>query len=454
MVDSSSAIAIDPTRETPLVESGTLQGFASVRSDGLMKPAVADGSDALEFKMYDYVFQAPTPWPHTGAGDPEADAYRRALAYVSTCLPEFKGWGPDLRSAYAGNLNLNYIAAKTDLDKLPYPGDGAHNCPQWDYTKDPGFTRDQFSQLSAELDQEFLWLDSIERLFGAAESALSRSGGEQLVDLKTIGEKLKKQIPPPSNTAKIFEDIGEFFLLVFEDLALIPESVATLGFVEAVAAVYQISTSIASDEESGSPFGAEIDEKVDDLSDEAAQRLSAAAAGLDRVRQVIISDYGRLQALGSVANTPAYSADVDTMSARMTQAANGWFSSALLPTLYGVHALHLRDIAKGEATTKNCYITLPAGYNFSQEPDTGQVKFYGDYDVDGYHGEFPTLFALGLHDLHDGPPFVPPASITDSMFLPAAQGGYGLQLHRFIWEQYEHARTDVVAPPTNIAICN
>lgn len=98
MVDSSSAIQTDPTRDPPLRESGTLQGFASIRSDGLMRPAVADGSDRLEFKMYDYAFQAPTPWPHTDPGDPEADEYRRALAYTSLCLPDFNPPTPRTRA--------------------------------------------------------------------------------------------------------------------------------------------------------------------------------------------------------------------------------------------------------------------------------------------------------------------------------------------------------------------
>ena len=60
-VDSSSAIETDPTRNPPVRESGTLEGFASVRSDGIMKPAAADPSGSFDFKMYDIVFQSPTP---------------------------------------------------------------------------------------------------------------------------------------------------------------------------------------------------------------------------------------------------------------------------------------------------------------------------------------------------------------------------------------------------------
>ena len=453
MVDSSSAIQTDPSRDPPVREGGTLQGFASIRSDGLMKPAVADPSDALEFQTYDFVFQAPTPWPHTDAGDPEAGAYRRALAYVSACLPEFEGWGPDLRSAYAGNLNLNYIAAKTDLDKLAYPRPGADpgTCPKSYFSQDdPGFTPDQFGVLKAELGQEFVWLDSIDRLFGAAESALGRSGGKQLVDLKTLAQNLRNQIKP-SEATKIFLRIWKYVIELAGAIAAATGDEAAAAFFEFYAATLDLGSELSSDGESGNPLGDEITAKADDLADEAANRLVAAAAGLDSLRQVIISDYGRLKALGSVANSPSWAIDTSTLTARLTQSANQWFSSALLPVPYGVHALHLIDIVKGKATVDNCYITIPAGYDFAKAPLTTQLEFFGKYTRDGFSGQFPTLFVLAVHDLHSTSDYVLDEKIANSIFRPDSQGGFGLQLHRFIWEQYEDGSG---APPTNIAKCN
>ena len=370
-------------------------------------------------------------------------------------MPVFAGWGRDLRSAYAGNLNLNYAGAQSQLHDLPYPDSNASGCAHWDYAKDPGFTPDQYSQLRTELDREFVWLTSIDKLFATAKRALGSSGTDQLVHLNTIGDKIKDAIPPPSPAREVGLSIGRFFLGLFEVVGEIADSAGGLGLVAAITAVYELSTSIASAADTGEPLGDKIDKKVDELAQEAADRFSASADGLDRLRQVIISDYGRLKALGTVANSPAYTLDEPTIKNSMTVAAEGWFSTALLPLLYGVHALHLRDIVKGEATTKTCYITLPAGYLFSKEPASAQMKFYGDFSVNRYHGEFPTLFALGLHNLHDGPPYVPSDQLADSIFRPQAQGGYGVQLAQFMWEQYEHARgADASAPPTDIAICN
>ena len=462
MVESSSSVVIDPSLEVPLTEGGSLQGFASIRSDGLMKPAVADGSDRLQFEVYDFAFRDATPWPETKeAGAPESDKYRAALAYISTCLPQFEGWGPDLRSAYAGNLNLDYIAAKDDLAKLPYPTPSVNpqvcedpqGKPKWDFKQDPGFERRHYLGMAAELSVEFGWLDSVQRLFDAAEKALGRSGAEEFVDLKTLGDNIKNTIKPPSAAAKIGIDIGEFFLLIFEDLALIPESTVTLGFVEAAAAIYQISTSIASDAPGGKPLSDQIDEKVDDVAGEAAHRLTASAAGLDRLRQVINSDIGRLQALGSVAGTPAYTIDTSTMTDSMTQAANQWFSSELMPVAFGVHALSRADTPEG----KSCYITIPAGYNFSKAAPSGWFDFFGDFNIDRFRARYPSPFVLALHDLHDGPEFVPSEDLANSIFRADAQGGFGVQIARFVWEQYEDARRGAAPanrpPPTNIAQC-
>jgi hypothetical protein len=47
----------------------------------------------------------------------------------------------------------------------------------------------------------------------------------------------------------------------------------------------------------------------------------------------------------------------------------------------------------------------------------------------------------------------PPAEVVDPMFTPPTrnvygQNGYGLQLSRFVWEQYKKG-----FPPTDISVC-
>ena len=452
MVDSSTAIETDPSTDPPVREAGTLQGFASIRSDGLMKPAIADPADKLQFQTYDIVFKSPTPWPHTDPSDPEAGAYRRALAYISACLPEFEGWGPDLRSAYAGNLNLDYALAKTDLDKQYYPQRGRDpgNCPKWYFSRDdPGFTFPQYVALRSELDKEFLWLDSIDRLFTAADGVLGRTGSTELRDMKTLADNLRNAVKP-SNSQVIAMRVWKYLVELAAAIATASGQEEVAAFFDFYAATLDIGSELSSEGRSENPLGDEIEAKADDLANEAVDRLNASADGLDSLRQVVISDYGRLKALGSVANTPSWTINRATLTHQLNLAAGRWFSSALLPVPYGVHALEEVG-AKGKPTVDNCYITEPAGHDFAGAPATSQLEFFGDYHVDSYTGHFPSLFVLAVHDLHSSEQLVMDETTANSIFRPDSQGGYGLQLQRFMWEAYEDVRAG--APPTNIAKC-
>jgi hypothetical protein len=90
-------------------------------------------------------------------------------------------------------------------------------------------------------------------------------------------------------------------------------------------------------------------------------------------------------------------------------------------------------------------------------PDSAQVNWMGDFDRDGRRGAFPTVFLLSQHTLPQRPALAyPPEELTAPMFTPIGQttadgqSGYGMQLPRFIWEQYEGVAK---APPTDIGLC-
>jgi hypothetical protein len=91
--------------------------------------------------------------------------------------------------------------------------------------------------------------------------------------------------------------------------------------------------------DSGTPLGDQVTSKVEDLASEVTERLFDTANGLDRLRQVIISDYGRLQALGPVVNDKEWSLDKADTATRLTAAARAFYYSELMPIPYGVYAL-------------------------------------------------------------------------------------------------------------------
>ena len=460
-IESSSAVVTDPTRSPAVTEDGTISGRAVVRSNGVFAPAAVDPSDALDFEMYDYVFKPPTPWPYTAAaGEANHTAYEKALAYITSQLPQLKGWYPDMRAAYAAKPDLDYTEVKVDLAALDYPGAddppddppyGPPFNPKFD-PADPGFDRPTFDRLRRELRDEMTRLNSVRRLFDSFERALIRSGGSQLANVETLGDALAKAIDVPDNAQarNIGFDIGNFVLLIFEDIALLDPSGVALGVVEAVAAVYDLSTQLTSELDTQVPTGKQIKTKARDLSHQVATRLSDSASGLDRLRQVISSDAGRLKAVAEFADKASSTIDVPAVSSRLTTAANGYFSSQLLPLAYGVQYL------AGSKDPDTCYISHSLQYPFKGAPPSSRVEWYGDFTRDGYRPGWPSLFVLGPRSLAN-PAYIP-RELADKIFLPIPRGGYGVQLQRYLWTQYENtpaARgTNDAAPPTNVADCS
>jgi hypothetical protein len=453
VVDSSSAVVVDPA--TGKRESGTLSGRLSIRSDGYFEPVAASPSDSFESPLYDIVFQDPTPWPYTcRTCDPnnpgaivDVAAYKRALADITAKLPDLKDKSPDLRQAYVGDDTLDYSHSSIFLASLPYPGDG-RTCDQGPGHADPSkpaftsYTREQFCNLSHELQLEFDWLDLIRNRFDTYETVLTRSNNKEQANLQTIGQTIQTAVaPPPGSTFQILTDLGNYMLMGFEAFGVILAPETLIG-IEVAAAVFEVATSLASDLTSDKPLSDQIKAKVDDLASQVADNLFSSVNAMDRVRDVVNSDYGRLQALGSL---PGWSIDRPTLASRFTDAANTFFSSQIMPVAYGVWGL------VGNDDPETCRDAL-YGHTWRGAPASAQMEWVGGYDLDGYKND-RGRFILGQHTLSIRYYAYPPGTLTDQMFRPTTQNGWGVQLPEFVWEQYT-APPGSKFPPTDIGYCH
>jgi len=144
-------------------------------------------------------------------------------------------------------------------------------------------------------------------------------------------------------------------LLVAEDAALASESVTPLAVIEAAAAVYELATTLSSDADTSVPLGDQLKAKVGDMSLQVANHISDTANGLDSLQQVIVSDYGRLQALGSVAGTPGWTDTKNAMAGNLRSAGRKLFYSGLMPVPYGVYLLRKNTTGGVEPTADNCF---------------------------------------------------------------------------------------------------
>jgi hypothetical protein len=442
VVQSSKTSANDPGANPPQGQSGTLSGRVSMRADGYFIPAAVDAYDKFGLSLYDKVLVPSTPWPYTAAaGEKQPGDYTAALTYISGKLPDLAGWAPDLRQAYIGAPDdFRFSDSKVDLAGLPYPGDGntCSQSPGSPVQPAPSFTREEFCALSTELQSEFDWIDATKDLFDTYEKALNRSGNLELVNLQNLGETIRKDVDA-SGGSLIGWSVGSFIGDgLAAGLGLGPEEGAA-GW-EALVAVYELIRDLVS--EGGSPVGDELTSKVSELSSDTATRLSEAANGLDRLRDVILSDYGRLQAVGSVATGPDWAIDTVTTTNTLTTAASAFFSTQLIPIGFtDVFYLAASPTnGSGDQTPNNC--EGPFGtHPYGGAPASGYVQWRFGFNTPDF-GPAPS----GLWVLTDDDGDYAPANVTDPTFHSVAQGGYGVYLNDFLWQQYK-------SPPTGDYQC-
>ncbi len=296
VAQSSSAVVVDPTKQPPVTEPGTLEGRTVLRNDGYHKPMLVEGAGGLENSFYDIAFTAPAPWPYTAAaGEPQAENYARALAYITTSLGFDAKWGGDLRRVYTGNTSLRWPGAGAALANLPYPGDKTPCSGKPSGEQDEGFTREQFCKLHDTLLAEFAALGHIQDLFSAYKDALTASKDKGQFDLDALGEQIRKDVEP--------DDGAEIAWTVIKFLGKMV-AMAEPEFAEPweiFASTVELASELTSEVGTGAPIGDQVTTKVSELAHDAATQLFATKGALDRLFDVIVSDPKRLAALGKLA---------------------------------------------------------------------------------------------------------------------------------------------------------
>ncbi|HEX5713251.1 MAG TPA: hypothetical protein VFX85_08065 [Solirubrobacterales bacterium] len=451
VAESSVDVVLDPVDNRR--ESGTLKGRATMRSDGYFVPVAADPTGSLEFSLYDVAFRAPTPWPYTPGGEfPEhkscgelrknSDEFERALAFVAEGihLPKTQA---DVRSAYLKRDQMTWSDAKVDLLALKYEGG-------------LGFNKAAFCNLQAQLQQEFDWLDDARSVFETYEKVLSSSGNLELADLQKIAKTIQASIAIAKPTAEVGWSVGGFVgNLISAGLVLDPEGAVALAAWEGLVTVYELGRELTSELSgvSDNPVGDEVESKVESLGLDVASRLADASNALVRLREVIITDPGRLQAFGEKIEKEGLAVDPPSLTHGITSSASAFFSNEIVPVPYGVHALVWKvnpDIIPEEFPDQ-CVDGVQGLWLGT--PASAKMFWGADFSRDGQHGRYPSLFVLGRHELSIRYWAYPPAEVTDPMFMPPTQKafnqyGFGMHLPRFVWEQYAKG-----FPPTDIYYC-
>ena len=441
VAQSSTGVVTDPTTQPPTTQSGTLTGRLSIRSDGYVVPAAADPHDKLSYELYDIAFQTPKPWKYSKeSGEPDYEDYDMALEYITKSLPTTKnGWGDDLRVIYADDLTRDWSTENTALDILPYPADQLP-CSQprgKDKQPNPGFTKKQYCALVKQLQLEMAYLKSVKTLFDAYKGTLNQSGAASQVNLESIGRTIHDDVAGQDDE-DLAADIGNFILMLFEAAGLfisVPEGAfpVELALIEALAASYEFSMSMTADQRSGVPLSDQVDTKVESLAADVAGRLTNSTASLDTIREIVASDWGRLDTLGKNSTTPGWVVRTNQLQDYLTRGANGYFTTELMPVAYNAWYLS-PTFSWSDRKPDTCFIW---GYGHSWK-DSDVANWYLNWDVpfDGQADRGGSLLAIGKKTWKWTSYAYPPDTLTKA-FDPMTQSGYGVQLADFIWEKYK-----------------
>jgi hypothetical protein len=425
VLETSGSVVTDPTTNTTM-GSSLLARAVPRHVDGIFHPTAhsfpgaAQPAADVNFGLYDIVHQPATPWPYTtggsfpqqpGCGAPGSDpaGYAAALSRIAQGVG-LGDYAQNLRNAYVQNDQATWSDEKVDLAGLSFQSGN-------------GYTADQWCNLKAELQHEWDWLDQVKSLLDAYKQPFLRSGASELIDLQTLGDDVKNSVHPNGSATvgwDVFSVIGE----VANVVSFFPEEGAIGALIDSIQSAYDLSSEFATG--GGSPLPDQVDSKVQALSEQVAAQYSDVAASMDNLRDVVISDYGRLSTLGPLAPTPDWAIDsgtIEQVTQELKTGAQGWFSEQLLPLAWKAFTLAPIGTQNPNPTTSNCSVTYgssSSGYttNFASEPASGQVLLQ------------PRVVALGRGNPNDVGIFdsfsVPPATLTDPLFASPNQNGLGL----------------------------
>lgn len=325
VVESSSAFPAPGQQPTPSRQRGYLTFDHSGRWHALLADPTGNGQLG---RLYSVIHQTPQPWPLTQAGDPaDQKAYQAAMADITDALG-FDAYGTDIRAAYYLDDNFDFTTEKDDLAALTYQ-------------ETQSYTAAQFATLKQQLSTEFDKLKQVKSLFDGWKEPFLRAQGGELVDLQTLGDDIKNDLNPPKGATfalDIVKSIIEGALQVVAPFAEKPLVDAANG---ALTTALELGSTVA-ERPGGLPLPDRIQGEVDDLSKTVATFYNSNAGAIDVLRDVVVSDYGKLLKMAAADKDPSWASSSTAISQavpRLEVAALRMYYAHLFPLAFKTYSL-------------------------------------------------------------------------------------------------------------------
>jgi hypothetical protein len=402
--------------------------------DSQFRPSVAKlGVDPMD-ALGALTVQAPTPsWPLDD--DPGA---KQALSYLGS---QDARLGPDPRSAY-------WIQGFEDISEWRDIADVVEDV---DYPDGQGFSAADFDKAQRQLIKELRWVYRVRSYLDQVTTPFQDNSGVAWADTHTIADKVYKALHPPADS--------QVAISVLQVLSSLLKMIGpfTDGATTVAAGAIDLGINLFGATQGGAPTANDLDVAADDLANELESQAKDSQETIDRMGDVLVSDYAKLSVVGpnALCNPTApgcdrqwsFTADDRRQASTMFQRGierTAW--ERLLPLGYTVLQLRIPngmrprplDIASYHCRTYNPFSNVDYKDAVSVAVPVNLDSPTGLWDFQTY------VIAETPSGEHGG---YPPQDMLDRMFGPVsksrevAKGGlgismpaYALSAKRTFWE--------------------
>ena len=412
---------------------GSLQGVLHPNHNGWYTPVTDKFSN--DSTLQEIALAPPSEWPDMDTG--EVQAYNWLVKNKELSI------GEDIRTAYYDNDSIDWAARKGTLQGLPYPGDQRTCSDQpGTQTTNPGFTRQEYCAVNAELQQEFQWVADVSNYFVNVAQPFQQIQGKTHVDIQQLVSKIETAVDPPGSASTTLTDVLNIFSLVVGAFNAGDIDVGLQIALNGSSAAFGIA-GLFTDGANLDPVAAAIEVEAQELETTINNDIEATLGNLARLRDIVVADYAKLsQVAANVEGTWTWNTNVhDAAVDRLSISTQRTSDEALLGAAGTVFQVYPYDFwqhnshAMTDATQFECFAggqpnDRPFDWPFPSPP-SGQARL--QLNAEAYPNDREAVTAappwsflvyrveVGVETQANGSPA--PKSLTDQLFRPPAPDG-------------------------------
>jgi hypothetical protein len=402
-MESSAVMATNANNGQP---NGTINSMLERGNTGLFSPVTGSQGGAINSDLFAVVFEPDQPWPY-----PDDLALSYIADNIGMSAYDDSGPQPVLRSAYT--TDLNWTSKFSLLSKL--------TCT------DESLCGPNFAAVKAEILLEFTWLTNVQSLMTSMLAPYD-GGSTAIFEVDAIYDDVRNSLPPPPPVSTSLNWLGIVTGIVGLAAAIAaPISTPASEGISIVGNGLQLANDFMQAPDGGSTDTVVAD-APDQLSAQLADQEAAAVAAIKGLEPILLSDYGRLSAIGpnaggeDVSWTPPAD-DTPTVDAMNANTRAETYTS-LIPEIYAATVLLPNsDISSTYATTNDVS---------QYECDNDHHPFADALAANQFHaisrvrdGTTQSNVWTFANDVSSGSPQMPTTSLTDDIYGPDAFGSNG-----------------------------